>query len=65
MADEVFQRGAESAGITVELVGGKLQHLRQLSCVGSVQGHSGHEIAAFSVSGVVAAARAGMAAFFP
>lgn len=39
--------------------------LRQLSCVGGVQGQSGHEVAAFSVAGVVADVRAGVVACLP
>jgi hypothetical protein len=49
----------------LELAGEELQHLRQLSCVGSVQGHSGHEVAAFSVAGVVAYVRVSMVACLP
>ena len=57
MADEVFKRCAEAAGVTLEPVGEELQHLRQLGSVVGVQGYSGHEVAAFPVAGVVAAAR--------
>jgi hypothetical protein len=65
MADEVFQRRAEAVWVSLEPVGEELQHLRQLSCVGGVQGHSGHEVAAFSVPGVGASVRAGTVACLP
>src|SRR3984885_12562559 len=65
MADEVFQRRAEAVWVSLEPVGEELQHLRQLGCVGGVQGHSGHEVAAFSVPGVGASVRAGTVACLP
>ena len=55
VADEVFQRRAEAAGITVQPVGEELQHLRQLGCVIGVQGYCGHGIAASAVPRVLTA----------
>src|SRR5258708_3496686 len=54
MANEVFKRRAEAAGIMPEPVGEELRHLGHLGCVICGQGYSGHVVAAFPVAGGLA-----------